>query len=77
MSNGRLPLLDRVLVTLLLRGAKADFVVGDFVERYAEDLAAGEPRARARASASPGHRQLPGMVAPESGWRAAPRSSPG
>jgi len=48
MSDARLPLLDRVLVSLLLRGAEAEVVVGDIVERYIEDLAAGEAPARAR-----------------------------
>ncbi len=48
MSDARLPLPDRVLVALLLRGAEAEVVVGDIVEGYTKDLAAGEAPARAR-----------------------------
>ncbi len=52
MMDTRLPRLDRVLVALLLRGADSDVVVGDIVERYAEDLAAGESRSWTEASCS-------------------------
>jgi putative ABC transport system permease protein len=43
-----LPLLDRVLIGLLLRGADLEHLIGDIVERYQDDLVANIGRRSAR-----------------------------
>ncbi len=48
MSDHRLPWVERVLAALFLRGGEADVVVGDIVERCAEDLAEGGSSTQAR-----------------------------
>ena len=47
MRAGSLPWPERALVGLLVRGEGSEFVVGDLVERWADDLAAGVGRTEA------------------------------
>ena len=48
MTPRRLPLPERILARRYLDGDAAEFVVGDLMERYEEDRAAGVSWARAR-----------------------------